>query len=700
MRMLLDGILEACISAHSSQQLSNLIMLVDALDTGISTSEPLRTKMLLALFTNALQGKLWKFVQAAMPCEGASCSSYAVSLHRKLISATIALLLTAVLVAHREQPALPHTLTIALIKKQGQLPSVAHICSRHSDMADRPSISLFQQACTPYTGQHLQDWRDHLKSELQSQSFYQRDSIIRSVAQICQDLETRCNTVEEPLRREKERSNELEQRVAALSEQISSLESQATDDRLHLDGLEDEKLNIADEKDKIATKLADLEFKFAEANQRVNETLRVAQEEFNAKKLEFCSTILRHEESLSARDKEVEELNGTLTQLKAAREKQEEGYRNLNEQHEHLRALLCDTQRILADERETAVRQTEDVTRLEDRRFDLENQLQCVEAELEAVNGRLSDLQVSHEELIQSSEEILRELEAKHNNSMEAAALTAQEEHNELSAQLQSALQHNQRVKDAYDEEQRELHRLQNSIPPLETRIHELTCFISEQKEELEELRTWRRRMLDAMGHTTKSPLAKRSASRSHMEANDSLTTRAPREHRRRKSTIHTQDVVPKGAMSTQANTTTEIIANTSFASSESRSSQGGGPSPKRPKPRPSFKVPAMHTPHTQRPVLTSRSVSKKLSPNKRSALRPMSPNRRHTTVGFAMSEDEGEYHFNETRSARKRRSSLQNVEQEDFDMDDFLAGTPLTPGFVAGTARVPEDDDGTTTEL
>jgi hypothetical protein len=143
-----------------------------------------------------------------------------------------------------------------------------------------------------------------------------------------------------------------------------------------------------------------------------------------------------------------------------------------------------------------------------------------------------------------------------------------------------------------------------------------------------------------------------------------------------------------------------ENVANASFVSSDSYSSQNGS-TPKRSKVRSSFKVPAMHAPYTQNPILSSRSISKKLSPIKRSALRQLSPNRRHTTVGFAATDNE-EGHPDEMRSVRKRRGSLQDVEEADFDMEELLAGTPLTPGnFAAGTGRVPDDDDdGTATDL
>ena len=78
-----------------------------------------------------------------------------------------------------------------------------------------------------------------------------------------------------------------------------------------------------------------------------------------------------------------------------------------------------------------------------------------------------------------------------------------------------------------------------------------------------------------------------------------------------------------------------------------------------------------------------------------------MSPNRRHTTVGFALSETEDQTQMQEAGSVEKRRGSLRGESQRDYDMDDFLAGTPFTPGaFTSGTGRLPDDTDVTTTEL
>lgn len=693
--MLLASILDACISVPSSYHLITSIILVDRLMTAMQACDLLRSRMLASLSANTLQGKMQNLIQASMVVERTSCHTYIASHHQKLVSGVAASLLTLALTAPPGPSALPHNFVIALINKQRDALSVSSRCSHFSGATKTPSISLFQQQCTPYTGQHLKDWRDRLKTELESQSFYQRDSIVRSVAQICQDLETRCKTVEAPLRREQEKSKELEKQVAQLNKQILSLESHIADDKFHLEGLEDERERINDEKDRVSASLKELKAEFSEANIKATEALRKAQGDYNAKELELQAQILRHEQTTAAYDAEHEKLNGMLLQLKEDQERQKLERLSLDEQYEQLQIRLSDAEQRLKEEQNTTTQQADEISRLQNRTFDIDNQLQSTEEELEMVNAKLSDLQVSFEEMKQASNEKLRELEVKHMNEMEGATVKMEENQRNLNAQLQAMVQNAERERQVYDDTRRNLQDLQTSIPLMEIRIQELIDICSEQGEELDELRTLRRNVLASMGLASQKSLAIRSTA-----PNEVVDQRAPREHRRRKSAIQTQKVAPNAPLDSQGITTNaamEHIANASFASSDSHSSQGGGPSPKRPKPRPSFKIPTMHTPYTQ--GLTSRSGT--VSPSMRTALRQMSPNSRHNTANIATTENE-EDHEHDVCSMRTKRNSLLDAKQKSFDIaKDFLTATPLTPGnFMAGTGRVPEEDDGTMADL
>lgn len=692
--------LDACISPPVSHELSNLTALVEQITTSISDCAPLQTKLLSALSTDKLQAKMWDIIGLKMKDEDATCHAHGSMLHRRLLSATVAMVLSLTLATQAAVTAIPLKLTTELVNKQRQLPHIPRHCW-HTSLAPRlTTASLFQQQDTQYTGQHLRNWRDVLEMQLDSQTNHQRDTIMRSVAQICQDLETRCNTVEEPFLREQERSQRLERRVAELTAQVLALESQATDAQLQLEGFEDENSNISDEKDRLLRKLDELEVHLQKMHKKADEGLADMRENLNAKELELRSAILNHEESVCAHEAEIKARDGAVSGLEADLEDMQKQHSHLDKQHQNLQHRFQDLDRELKNQCSIGDNRAEENKRLEIRIKTLEGELQDNETELETVTGKLGDLQVSYQELIQSSEEAMKSLETKYATDLDAAGAKADEYKRLADAQLQEAAQTNRQVKDVYEKTLGDLQALQATIPVLESKVEELSELCSEQEQQLDELNIWRKNVWKSLGLASQPPLAMRLASSIQKEPAELETPRQPREHRRRKSTLQTQGLRTKTSIETQGITSTamEGVANASFASSDSHSSQ---PTPKRSKPRPSFKVPSMQTPYTHKPVLTSKSVSKKTSPIKRSALRQMSPNRRHTTVGFAISDNEEEQVSQETRSVRKRRGSLQSTQQPDFDMDDFLAGTPLTPGnFAAGTGRVLEDDDVTTTEL
>ncbi|KAH6620395.1 hypothetical protein C7974DRAFT_435763 [Boeremia exigua] len=640
-RTLLTDTLDACASGSTSSHFKSLVTLVDMLSTVSPSCAALSTKLLLALSSSTLQDKIWAMVRTEIAMSDAGCRTYATALHREAFAATISLILSLAFLVRSGEISFPHPLATALIMKQRKLPHIPKQCSHATSIPSGPSISFFQQ-------------EDRLKSELEGQNSYQRDSIVRSVAQICQDLETRCNTVEEPLRREKSRSQELERHVEKLCAQVSSLESQATDDRFHLDGLEDEKLGLADERDRISNKLDELREQFDQANRDAEETLRSAQEEYNTKELELQSLIVSQGEQLRLHEDEVSSL-----------EHAEEELRALSGRYEDLQAHHGNTSRQLDDERE----------------------LQERASELEAI------------ELKHSSKDALREMEIKHTTDIEAVASEAEEERNKLNTKLTDTIHTSRQLKDVYDKTRKELHDLQSSFSTLETRTEELDVLCGEQEEELEELRTLRRNVLASMGLATQNPLMPRSATHLQKEGTVPETPREPREHKRRKPAIQTQDLAPKSTKPAQCLNDTAIENDADASFDTSRYGSQDGPTPKRQKPRPSLRASATQTPFNQKLSLGSRSASRKLSPVKRSALRQMSPNRRHTTVGFALSETHNQ--AEEAGSAMKMHGSLYEQTQEDFDVDDFLAGTPFTPGaFMSGTGRLPEEDDATTTEL
>ncbi|KAE8831942.1 hypothetical protein P3342_011214 [Pyrenophora teres f. teres] len=709
---LLIGVLDACASRPSSRQLFSLVNTVDKLTTAATTQEALRNKVLRALSSQTILEKSWSLIHIDFKDHATGCCTYAASLHRQLVATTIASLLVVAFAADVDAPKLPNALIVALIKKQQDLPPIISACSHSLENSPPSSISLFQQASTQYTGQHLQEWKERINSVVDSQSRYQKELFTREVAKYCEDLETRCNTVEEPLRREEERSKRLEGQVERLLSDIESLSKQREDDMHYQEGLEKdledakdyrnraelEQRRMCEEKEDMSAKLQDMEEALERTNRQAEDMLNAAQEDFAEKEANLRSTLLQYEDDKSHRDAEMESLRITISQLRESQAQWENDHHTLAEEHQRLRARCCDTEELLEKEREKSICQADELSCLESRLSEHQQDLEYKETELRNANERLDQLQDSHEKLKRESEERFRDLATKHANSLKAAMMKAEEEREEIEDRLQNALQAIEHETVEHEKTSGEAQRLRETISPLKFRIQELQKICTEQEEELESLRTWHTEMLAHL----KQPLNVRPASRSYKDAIQPQPTEE-RTHRRRKSTKSSQDVAQKAAKSPQVltDTTMNKAADDSFVSpTDSYSSQGDGPAPKRPKPQSTFKVPAMHTPYTRKPDLMSKSVSNRTSPSKRSALRQMSPNRRHT-VGLAMADEDDESCVDGTQSMRQRSSSLQDDEQAAFGMDDdFTSGTPLTPGYAAGTGRAPEDDDGTMTEL
>ncbi|KAH7078824.1 hypothetical protein BKA63DRAFT_408352 [Paraphoma chrysanthemicola] len=700
-KTLISATLDLCLSSPRYPQLLNHSIVMQQIAKTLQQCTSLHVKVLTAVTSQEVHAKIWNMINQEEDAGKAIGAVHANSQHQALLSATISMLLVLALTVQLGSQTLPINLTMALIEKQRQLPLEATQCLHVSKAAEASALSLFQQNNTPYTGAPLQDWRGRLKSELESQGAYQRDSIVRSVAQICQDLEARCNTAEEPLLHEQQRSQKLERVVAELNARVLLLESEATDSRFHLEGLEDEKLNLFDEKERLSTKVEELQADLLDASRHLADISRKHQADLHAKDLELQSMALSHEESLrskrdqlDAQEKSVSELRRKVEQISAQKA-------SLDTENETLQMNLDTINQRLVEEVQRGQDQSGEIAQTKDRNVELQLQLQKVQIDRDTTAMRLHELQISHQELVHSSKEACENLESKHAREMHNAETATRETSEMLKAQLHEALYDGRRAEDEHKKTQIELEQLQGAISSLEKELQELVEFCSEQEEELEELRALRKNVLAGLGLASQHSLPIRSTSRDLKEISDTQNKRPSREHRRRKSVAQILDGASTTARNTQGVTSTamETIANASFASSDSQSSQNG-PTPKRPKPRPSFKIPTMRTPRTQKPAVAQRSVSDKLSPSKRTALRQVSPNRRHTTVGFIVSDDDAAYHT-ELRSVRKRRGSLHGVHEADIDMDDFMAGTPMTPGnFATGTGRIPDDEDVTTTEL
>jgi chromosome segregation ATPase len=554
----------------------------------------------------------------------------------------------------------------------------------HTKVHMPQTVAFFEQESTPSTGALRQSWKNRLYKELEMQNLYQRESVVRSVAQICHDLEDRCETVEEPLRLEQAKVKDLTIQADQLREQIESFRTKATDQQFRMEGLEADYENaeeensaltlrlenLEEEKSELALGLKNLKAEFDVAVRQADDVLRAAREGFHTNKSQLESTLVRKEEELHLRSVRIAEMDSQISRLQDEVQAKEQEVKNHGESQAKLSLDLQESKQALEAERSTVVQQTEQIAKLQADGNELEHQLSCSKNEVTTLTDQCNEVSTRYRALEASSKQELEDLEARCEQELDLATTKASEEYETLHAQLQDALHNTEQVKSAHEDTQRRLESAQATVSSLEVKVQELSEAYSEKDEQLQELESWRRSIIDRAPKT-------------------------PRQSRRRKSARHLEDdlsaQIPEGGQGI-THTAMETVANASFSSGDSFSR-----TPKRQKPRPTFKIPAMHTPHGQKLGAAPKILSHSSAHAKRPALRAVSPNRRHTTVGVAFEQLE------EKEGGEKKRSSLHLIQQGSFDMDTFLASTPMpfTPGNVVfGTGREPTEQQEETTEL
>ncbi|KAL5418539.1 hypothetical protein PMIN03_001018 [Paraphaeosphaeria minitans] len=685
---LLGQLLEINHSPASVEKLQDATVLANEVAATASRHASFRSHIITALSDLRVQAGFEAFLacctRSREEYQASFCQSHSSMVHRRCISATISMLLTIVVAAEPEQsPRIPLRLAIALVEKQGQLALPAIQCT-HTSRILAPSVSLFEQECTPISGLPLQDWRSRLKHELENQASYQQDSLIRAVAQICQDLEHRCETVEGPLRSEREKTRALTEELHQSQACVESLEQKRVDDNLFLGTLDAERTRLEKDNDDLSSRLDDMRIELEKSNSQADTALHEAEEAYNYKELHLRSVILQHEETIENYQKKeatlrekTAALSDELVKDEAARSELADQYNNLqhrfekeqdiieNQRQDHVRledlcnnlqARLLEAERELNQGKQAAIEKDEELVRIKKKVTALESDLQQTRTDFAATTGRLEDLQVRHYELAQSSTKALQEVEAQCESDLEVAASTAAEEYH--------------RLHEAYDSTRQEFERVQASIPPLQFQVQELEQECRTKENELEGLRAWQKRVFTSMGLPAPEPAPVRRISKATYQ--------------------HDHDIKP-GLTQGITNTIMNYLADASFSSNSQDSRDGS--TPKRSKLRHTSKDLSARVPYSN-PSTTSKTSERPQT--QRSALQPISPNRRHTTVGIPVTERKDEA-GRPSLPLRKRRGSSRGSGEEDPDMF-FAASTPFTPGnFAAGTGTWRQEDDSIT---
>lgn len=308
-------------SPESLVRLENATVLTSSLGIQIQSSPSLRQAVMYSIFTDQLSKPLDQFISLVAPV---SCSnmheqvdscphSYQqtkLNLHRGICD----LFLKTALAETRGEVRIEALVTTALLDKQMSLLNISRSCDFYGPKTLTSAIPpINPNEASQRAGSH--DWRHILRESMLRANESQFESIVRTVGEVCQDLERRCENVERPLRGEQTRSNDLNLKLNASEEALRAFESQTQERLLAIGGLETEKTMLVAQ-----VQVAE------QREQSLSHSYQILQQDFDAAKIEAADAAetaeeaLKHQElahlaSLTGKDEMYDEQTSIIKEL-------------------------------------------------------------------------------------------------------------------------------------------------------------------------------------------------------------------------------------------------------------------------------------------------------------------------------------------------------------------------------------------------
>ncbi|KAF2805228.1 uncharacterized protein BDZ99DRAFT_574827 [Mytilinidion resinicola] len=657
---------------------AELLEVYRALSSQLTATMPacavLRKSLLLSISSNDMQHALDSFLGDAIPPgdvldhnSGDVCNNHAVASKRALVSTLLIMILTATLTTQIDESRLPTKIAISLLEMQSRITGPSNTCPQTIETHQlRSRLSVFEQSCTPRAVTGQPNWRDRLALDLQQQSAHQRDMIVHTVAQVCQQLEERCDHVEKPLREEQRKVEELEAQVTKLKDLVSTLESEAIDRKLLVDGIEGERmqweldLQQAESRNdrlsnEFSTSLEDMRQKLEEAERETNHT----RAGFEAREIKLRADLLSTEEILQQRTGQVGSLEIQIKQLQADLESRGAELERIRQLHESLTVQLHELHGDLELARQDGSRQTNQIAGLVVKEGEITTYLENAKQELADKTRALEKLHEDHLKLESASRDQLASAESKYRTDLENVAAQANEEAARLNKQIEDAVGRFDELKQTHEELLHEMDLDRAAISELESENDQLRDSCIAKDEELDALKALKKRVLSTMGVDSASPMR---STRSQNEASN-LALRRQRE-------IRPRPMLQPHQRNGSTEPSGEAITS---RGARSPSSPMMSPTMKRAKAGCPFEAPQISLPRpntgarTSKSMYTHKDVSQRRPLADASARGNQSPRRRRTTIGFEITENQ------------KSMGQEDTMESASFPSGMFTS-TPLTP--------------------
>ncbi len=317
---LLQAAEDSTVRSDDPYDMEAALVLVESFAVSISTSASLRHKVLYLVSTNALADPLRRFLnlnksrfsdRGSQNHKDRCPHSYAerqISLQRKICM----MLIKTSFFSQHDTLSLDQSTASALLDIIAGKDRTYPTCQIDTNVGQSrtpASVSLFESGSTPCSTAESDLWRHRVKKELAQNAEYQYQGIIRTMDDVCQDLERRCNEVEAPLRDEKAKSMKLHAELDESRVRFAKLSSHTHEQSLILEGIEGEKsellarvAEVEHAQNELVGRTEDLRQELSKAIEQAEDTDRNRIKEIRELELVQAATVAEKEEILEAQD--------------------------------------------------------------------------------------------------------------------------------------------------------------------------------------------------------------------------------------------------------------------------------------------------------------------------------------------------------------------------------------------------------------
>ncbi len=418
------------------------------------------------------------------------------------------LTVTAALKSQSGPCLLPATLATKFLQGKAHFAADSALCCHHS--RKRPlsgKTSLVEQMCTPDMTFSSQNWRARLATDLEHETIHRRELLIRNVGLICQDLEDRCERIEEPLRLERAKVEDLMRRNDELTAQVASMEAEAAEQRAHSDSLKEQKHQLLSDVEKanshnseVVQRAEKLESMLRVSTANAEIAIASLRSDYNRMELEWRAKSCSKEEELEQCTIEMSRLTDELRALTESLSTEKLENSRLHTVTTGLQKELQDTHDRLQSQSVALDQKNMAYDTLALREGELVTELESSRVELGKVTSELDLLKEEYKFRAASLEKEKENLSSRHQLELRTIAESNSEAMAGITARLKKAEIDINGLNESQSAKSEQIRQKDSAILQLQARLARSEKLCSAKDAELSEAKEMKHRLMAVIG--------------------------------------------------------------------------------------------------------------------------------------------------------------------------------------------------------